>query len=114
MLNMFSFAQSESTLQIFHVIFIILLVYLLWNIVIAIFSSTFEHIRKHKEIIARVQALSVTLVFQDILPKLLQPIRNHLLKKYLVFEDGIIYVTKVVMKPVHGESTGVDGCPGGW
>ena len=108
MLNMFSFPDEESTLQVFHVIFIFLLVYLLWNIVIAIFSSTFEHIRKHKEVIARVQALSVTLMFQDMLPTLLQPIRNHLLKKYLIFEDGNIYVTKVVMKPVHGESLGAD------
>ena len=35
------------------------------------------------------------------LSKLFMPIYIHLYKKHLVFEDGKVYVTKVIMNPVH-------------
>ena len=110
MLNMIDLSHSNNALQIFHAAFVFLIVNLLLNILIAIFISSFEYVTKHRAIIARVQCLAIALCFELLLSKLLLSIYNKLRKRHLVFEDGKVCVTKVIMRPVHmGFNTG-DGC----
>ena len=101
MLNMVDFSQASSGLQLLHVIFIFMILYLLLNILIAIFTSSFEEVKRCKDIILRLQAMPLTLSFDNLLSVKMESFYNLRRKKYFVFEDGKIYVTKVVMWPVH-------------
>ena len=103
MLNMVDFTDASSALQLLHITFIFMTVYLLLNILITIFSSSFEEVKKYKEIIMRVQALSLAFTFENYLPRVLESLYNCLRKKYFIFEDDKIYVTKVAMRHVQSK-----------
>ena len=103
MLNTIDFSHSNSALQIFHAAFTFLIVYLLLNILIAIFISSFEYVNEHRKILARVQSLAAASYFDLLFSKVMMPIYNKLRKKHLVVKDGKVYVTKVIMKTVHME-----------
>ena len=100
-LNMMDFSQASGALQFLHVAFVFVIVYLLQNIIIAIFSSSFQHVYQNKDIIFCVQSLSISLIFEQQWSRIMRPLYNRLRRKYFIYEDGRIYVTKVVMKPVH-------------
>ena len=100
-LNIIDFSEASGTVQFLHVAFVFTIVYLLQNIIIAIFSSSFQYVYQTKDIIFCVQSLSVCHAFHPICSRVMRPFYNRLLRKHLVCEDGKIYVSKVVMKPGH-------------
>ena len=100
-LNMIDFSEASGTVQFLHVVFVFTIVYLFQNIIIAIFSTSFQHVYRNKDIIFCVQSLSVSLTFQPICSRVMRPLDNRLRRKHLICEDGKIYVSKVVMKPGH-------------
>ena len=100
-LNMMDFSHVSGALQFLHVAFVFVIVYLLQNIIIAIFSSSFQHVYQNKDIIFCVQSSSISLIFEQPWSIIMQPLYSRLRRKYFIYEDGRIYVTKVVMKPVH-------------
>ena len=101
MLNMVSFSQSPHNLQFLHVAFIFMMVFVLLNMLIGIFTSSFEYVYKNKDVIMRVQSLSVMFLFEPLKIRWLKSLRLRLCKKHLVVENERMYVTKVVMKPFH-------------
>ena len=101
MLNMVSFSQSSHNLQFLHVAFIFMMVFVLLNVLIGIFTTSFEYVYKNKDVIMRVQSLSVMFLFEPLKIRWLKSLRLRLCKKHLVVENERIYVTKVVMKPFH-------------
>ena len=108
MLNMKDFSHANSAVQLLHVIFIFMIMYLLLNILIAIFTSSFEEIKKQKEIIMRLQSLAIAFGFEHFLPRFMSSLYDFRRRKYLVYEGEKIFITKVVMKSGHTESYPVD------
>ena len=102
MLNIVNYNINSTASQIMHVIFIFMMVYLLLNILIAIFTSAYEYVTRNKEVIQQVQLLSVIMITESIASTLLAPLHNWLRRKHLVYMEDKIYVTKVIMKPRHG------------
>ena len=98
MYGIFNHADTNYTQHFLHVAFIFMVVYLLLNILIAIFSSSFEWVYKHRRIILTVQSLSVYLIMEPVMARLMSRFHNYLREKYLVFENDRVYVTKIVMK----------------
>ena len=80
MLNMMDFSDADNALQIFHAAFIFLIVYLLLNMLIAIFVSSFEYVKKNHIILAQIQVLAAALYFDYMFSKLIKPIHNNLRK----------------------------------
>ena len=103
MLNMIDFSEASGTVQFLHVVFVFTIVYLLQNIIIAIFSSSYQHVYQNKDIIFCVQSLFVSLIFDPVCSRIMRPLYNRLRRKHLIYEDDKIYVSKVVMKPTHTE-----------
>ena len=101
MLNISNPAKTNGTIQILHVTFIFMIVYLLLNILIAIFASSFEYVYKERHMILAIQSLSVYLLVDPVVSRIMRPLHRHLQRKYFVVEDGRVYVTKIVQKPVH-------------
>ena len=99
MLNMINYAESRYTLQFLHVAFIFMINYLLLNILIAIFTSSFESVSKQRRIILTVQCLSVSLFTEPVMSKVMCRLHNYLRQKYLQYEHDRVYVTKVIVKP---------------
>ena len=99
MLNMINYAESNYNLQFLHVAFTFMIVYLLLNILIAIFTLSFNGVYEYKDIILMVQCLSVSLLIEPVMSKVMGRFHNYLRKKYLVFENGRVYVTKIIVKP---------------
>ena len=99
MLNMENYADRGHTVQFLHMIFIFVIVYLLLNILIAVFTSAYDYVIQHKEIIKQVQSLTVTMVTEPIAAALLAPLHNRLRQKYLVYRENKVYATKVIMMP---------------
>ena len=99
MLNSFTYTDASATVSILHVTFVFLVAYLLQNILIAIFASSYEFVYKERHIIFAVQSLSVYLSVDPIMSSLLGRLHRYLQRKHFVFEDGKIYIIKVVKKP---------------
>ena len=101
MLNMINYSDGTATLKMLHVTFIFMIVYLLQNILIAIFASSFQNVKNDKQMLFTVQSLSVFLQVELVVTTLLGRLHNHRRKKHLIFEDGRVYITRVVTKPIH-------------
>ena len=101
MLNIVHFEIERDILKLLHVTFIFIIVYMLLNIVIAILTSEYHNVIQNGDIISRVQMLSIIGITEPFMTTLFQRLHNWLCQKYLVFEGGKVYVTKVVMKPRH-------------
>ena len=101
MLNIVHFEIDSNILKLLHVTFIFIIVYMLLNIVIAILTSEYHNVIQNGDIISRVQMLSIIGITEPFMTTLFQRLHNWLCQKYLVFEGGKVYVTKVVMKPRH-------------
>ena len=102
-LNMIDLSQASGTVQFLHVAFVFTIVYLLQNIIIAMFSLSFQHVYQNKDIIFCVQSLYVSFCFEPAWSMIMPPLYNLFRRKYFVYEDGRIYVTRVVMKAGHTE-----------
>ena len=100
MLNIVNYTDGTPTLKVMHVTFIFMIVYLLLNILIAIFASSFESVHNNKEILFTIQRLSVFLRVEPVVAILAEKLQNYFRKKYLMFEDNKVYITRVVIKPV--------------
>lgn len=100
-LNMEDFSTSKLSVCLLHVSYIFMIVILLLNFLIAILSSTFEQVRKHRNIIMQLQYLSVTLVTEEIFLKLFPRFHTWLRRRYACNEGNTFFVTKVSMKPRH-------------
>ena len=101
MLNVVNYAEASGAIQILHVTFIFMIVYLLLNILIAIFASSFEYVYNERHIILAVQNLSVFLIVDSVTSTLLGRFHNYLRQKYFLFDNGRVYVTRIVKKPIH-------------
>ena len=101
MLNIVNYSGDTATLKILHVAFIFLTVYLLLNILIAIFASSYEYVYTYRHILCTIQRLSVFLVIEPFAAKFMRRLHAHLRKKHLVFEDGRVYIIRTVRKPFH-------------
>ena len=99
MLNMIGYAEATYTLQFLHVAFIFMMNFLLLNILIAIFTSSFDNVCKNKRVILMVQCLSVSLFTDPVVSKVMSRFQHYLRRKYLVYENERVYVTKVILKP---------------
>ena len=100
MLNIVNYSDGTPTLKVMHVTFIFMIVYLLLNILIAIFASSFESVHNNKEILFTIQRLSVFLRVEPVVAILAGKLQNYFRKKYLIFEDDKVYITRAVIKPV--------------
>ena len=98
MLGVFNYANTNPTQHFLHFAFIFMIVYLLLNILIAIFTSSYDWVYKHRRIILTIQCLSVYLIMESIMARILSRFHNYLRKKYLLFENDRVYVTKVIIK----------------
>ena len=101
MLNITNYENATITIQFLHVAFIFMIVYLLLNILIAIFASAYEHVTKNKAVIMRIQTLTVAFRTEYFGKTFLTPLHNRLRRKHLVFKGDKVYVTKIVMKTRH-------------
>ena len=101
MLNIINYEDANVTIQFLHVAFIFMIVYLLLNILIAIFASAYEHVTKNKAVIMRIQTLSVAFRTEYFGKTFLTILHNRLRRKHLVFKGEKVYVTRVVMKTRH-------------
>ena len=98
MLGAFNFADTNHSQHFLHFAFIFMIVYLLLNILIAIFTSSYDWVYKHRRIILTIQCLSVYLIMESVMVRIMSRFHNYLRKKYLHFENDRVYVTKVVIK----------------
>ena len=101
MLNIVNYNTSTYTVQFLHVTFIFMIVYLLLNILIAVFTTAYDYVMQHREIIKQVQSLTVTMITEPIAATLFAPLHNQMRRKHLVFRGKKVYVTRVIMKPRH-------------
>ena len=99
MLNIVNFNIDNDILRILHVTFIFIIVFILLNIVIAIFTSAYNDVIQNGDIISKVQMLSIVGITEPFMNTLFPRLHNWLCQNYLVFEKERVYVTKVVMKP---------------
>ena len=106
MLNIVNFKMDDSILRILHVTFIFVMVFILLNIVIAIFTSAYNDVIQNGDVISKVQMLSIAGITEPVMTTLFPRLHNWLCKDYLVFEGKHVYVTKVVMKPTRLPITG--------
>ena len=102
-LNMIDLSRASGMVQFLHVAFVFTIVYLLQNIIIAMFSLSFQHVYQNKDIIFCVQSLYVSFFCEPALSRIMPPLYNRLRRKFFVYEDGRIYFTRVVMKASHTE-----------
>ena len=98
MLNIINFKIESGILRILHVTFIFVIVFILLNIVIAIFTSAYNDVIENGDVISKVQMLSIVGITGPVMTTLFPRLHNWLCKNYLVFEGEKVYVTKVVMK----------------
>ena len=101
MLNIVNYNFNDTTSKFVHVAFIFMIVYLLLNILIAIFTSAYEHVTRNKDVIQQVQSLTITMITEAIASTLLAPLHNRLRRKHLIYMENKVYVTKVAMKQRH-------------
>ena len=99
MLNIVNFKIENGILRILHVTFIFVIVFILLNIVIAIFTSAYNDVIQNGDVISKVQMLSIVGITEPFMTTLFTRLHKWLCQNYLVFEGERVYVTKVVMKP---------------
>ena len=98
MLNVGNYADASITEQMFQMSFVFIIVFLLLNMLIAIYVLTFECVYKERHILFTVQSLSVYLFVDPVASTLMGRLHQYLQRKYYVFEDGRVYVTRILKK----------------
>ena len=104
MQNMFSFKtnreySSATILQLMHITFVLMVPILSLNFLIALLASAYTYVNENLQVLMTIQRLSVAMAVEERLARCLAPIRNHLRRKYLVYEDGHVYVTRTIWPP---------------
>ena len=100
MLNMVDFRTLPDDLsndvQVLHIAFVFMITILLMNFLIATLSSSYEHIMNYRKLLIHMQFLSLSMQsdgrFQTFLPRM----RNYLLRRYFVHENGRYFICRVI------------------
>ena len=93
-----SFSMNASV-HLLHITFVLMVSVLLLNFLIALLISSYDYVHKHRELLLLVQRLSVAIAVEDRFPRLFEPFREYLSKKYLVYKNDRVYVTRKVRAP---------------
>ena len=100
MLNVGNYADASIIAQMFQMSFVFIIAYLLLNMLIAIHVSTFESVYKERHILFAVQSLSVYLFVDPVASALMGRLHQYLQRKHYVFEDGRVYVTRILKQQI--------------
>ncbi len=100
MLNMVNLHQynspNETSLFILHIFYIFIVAILLINFLVAIFTSSYADVEETKDVIYRIQALSLAVVVENRIPEFMWPLSRWLQKRYFVVEGDKLYITRLV------------------
>ena len=106
MLNMVNFFVIEDVspgVLVLHITFVFMITILLLNFLIATLSSSYEHVMTYRDIFIQLQIIAVTMTTDYRFRKFLPSLRNRLLRRYFVHENGHYFITCVVdMRRRHG------------
>ena len=100
MLNVENYVDASITAQMFQMSFVLITVYVLFNMLIAVYVSSFECVYKERHILFAVQSLSVYLFVDPVASTLMGRLHQYLQRKYYVFEDGRVYVTRILKQQI--------------
>lgn len=97
MLNMVDYiGENRIGVYLVHVAYVMVVAILLLNFLIATLSSSYAYSLKHRRVLLLIQRMSIALTAERRLVKLLAPIRRRLRQKYMVYEEGRIYITREI------------------
>ena len=105
MLNMVEFYDPNDNVNfiahVIHIAFVFMVPILLINFLIATFSSSYDHVMCYREVLFRMQCLSVSVRADQMFVRLLAPYRKYIWQKLFVNKNGRYYVTRVISQPVN-------------
>ena len=100
MLNMVDFwkviGEVGPGVFLLHISFVLMITILLMNFLIATLSSSYEHVMTYRAVFIKLQTLAVTMMADHRFQRLLPSLRNRLLRRYFVHENGRYYITCVI------------------
>ena len=100
MLNMVDFrtVSDDISTEVYalHITFVFIIAILLLNFLIAMLSSSYEHVMNYRNIFVRMQILSLTMIADSRFQKLLPRLRNCLLRRHFVHENGRFFICRVI------------------
>lgn len=86
------------TLYLVHIVFVFFVGILLINFLIATMAYTYKDVLKNKDILARIQMVSMTVVTEMRLSWILSSLYRRSNAKYYTCIDGKVYITRIVTK----------------
>ena len=105
MLNMVEFYDPNGHISFIahmvHISFVFMVPILLINFLIATLSSSYEHVMCYREVLFRMQCLSVSVTADQMFVRLLAPFRKYMRQQLFVNENGRYYVTRIIPQPVN-------------
>ena len=100
MLNMVNFrkvmGEKGPGVFLLHISFVLMITILLMNFLIATLSSSYEHVMTYRAVFIKLQTLAVTMTADRRFQRLLPSLRNCLLRRYLVHQNGRYYITCLI------------------
>lgn len=105
LLNMFDFFEfpelmDSVSLQVLHVLFILIIPIMLFNYLIALMSEVVSGVHTHKEICITLQRLSASLTVERRLSLVLAPVYRALKSKYFIMDREKVFLRcRVIERP---------------
>ncbi len=97
MIDLNEYTSADATaLFILHCIYVFIVAILLINFLIAMLSSSYSDVSENKDVISRIQAMSLAVVVESRTPTCLWPLSRWLQKRHFVVEGDRLYVTRLV------------------
>ena len=105
MLNMVEFFNPDAevgfAVYVVHMLFVFMVAILLVNFLIATMSSSYDLVMSSREVLFKIQRLSVSVTVDQRFPRLLGPLRDYLRRRLFVYENDRYYITRMTELPAN-------------
>ena len=105
MLNMVDLFNPDAevgfAVYVVHISFVFMVAILLVNFLIATMTSSYDLVMSSREVLFKIQRLSVSVTVDQRFPRLLTPFRDYMRRRLFVYENGRYYISRMIVLPAN-------------